>query len=239
VALAATTRFVIDMRLGPRTLETAAAMLAMVAGCCRSRMPLLLIDSHRPYPAAILQVFGRVRHGRRRRRRGRLKHKRLAPPPGLMVGVVEKVRDAAGNLLKVRTKALFGKLKDIRQRIKKLKLGKGINTAHVERHNGTTRGHLARLGRKTRNVSRRRRPLRAALALWRDVYNWVNPHGALSGATPAMAMGLTPEIWTMQRYVNYPVHADDLLHRIWAQEQEDLLRSALTNEKRRKTLPTS
>jgi hypothetical protein len=229
------------MCLGPRTLESAAQMLGTVAGCCRGKMPLLLIDSHRPYPAAILQVFGLVLHRRRRKGagRGRFKHKRLKPPPGLQVGVVEKVRDAAGNLLRVRTRALFGRLKDIRRRIRKLKLGVGVNTAHVERFNGTARGRLARLARRTRDMSRRHTSLRATLGICRDVYNWVHPHSALGGMTPAMATRLTQEIWTMRRYANYPVHADDLSRAIWVQEQEIRVTSALIARKPAKPLPTS
>jgi hypothetical protein len=204
-------------------------------------MPLLLMDSHRPYPAAILQVFGQVLHRRRRKGhgRGRFKHKRLKPPPGLMAGVVEKMRDAAGNLLGVKTHALFGRLKDIRKRIKKLKLGQGINTAHVERFNATARGRLARLARKTRDVSRRGTPLRAALALCRDIYNWVHPHGALDGATPAMAMGLAKGLWTMNRYVTHPVHAAPWQRAIWLEEQEKRVRSPLDPQQRQKALPIS
>ncbi|MDB5289998.1 MAG: hypothetical protein JWL69_1239 [Phycisphaerales bacterium] len=239
MALAVTSRFLLDVRLGPRTLETAALVPATVAGCCGGVMPLLLIDNHRPYPAAILQVFGQVKHRRRRHGHGRIKYKGLKPPPGLRVGVVVKVRDAASNLAAVKTKALFGRLKDIRRLIRKLKLGEGINTAHVERHNATTRGHVGRLARKTRDLSRRRTPLRWSLALWRDVYNWVYPHSALDGRTPAMATGLAQEVWTMRRYVSYPVHADELTHQIWAEEQENLLRSALTPKERRKALPIS
>jgi len=241
VALEATTRFALVMMLGPRTMESAVQMLGQVAGCCRQKMPLLLMDAHRPYPAAILQVFGQVMHRRRRKGqgRGRLKHKGLKPPPGLMAGVVDKVRDAAGNLLGVKTRALFGRLKDIRRRIKKFKLGAGINTAHVERFNGTARGRLARLARKTRDVSRRGTPLREALALCRDIYNWVHPHGALDGATPAMAMGLATEVWTMRRYVMNPVHAAAWQRAIWAEEQEIRIRSALDVQNGLKVLPTS
>ena len=241
MALEVTTRFALVMMLGPRTMESAVQMLGQVAGCCRGKMPLLLMDAHRPYPAAILQVFGQVMHRRRRKGhgRGRLKQKRLKPPPGLMAGVVDKVRDAAGNLLGVKTHALFGRLKDIRRRIKKFKLGAGINTAHVERFNGTARGRLARLARKTRDVSRRGTPLREALALCRDIYNWVHPHGALDGATPAMAMGLATEVWTMQRYVMNPVHAAPWQRAIWAEEQEIRIRSALDVQNGLKVLPTS
>jgi hypothetical protein len=229
------------MALGPRTLESAVSMLGVVAGCCGEQLPLLLMDAHRPYPSAILQVFGEVQHRRRRRRRGqgKFKHKRLKPPRGLLAGVVDKVHDAAGNLLRVKTRALFGRRKDICRKIKKHQLGQGINTAHVERFNGTARGRLARLARRTRALSRRGTPLRAALGLCRDVYNWVAPHRSLEDQTPAMAIGLAQEIWTMQRYVSYPVHVDDLQHAIWIEEQQKRIRPALNHQKPRKPLPTS
>jgi len=238
VAVEVTSRFVLVMQLGPRTLESAVSMLGQVAGCCGPTLPLLLSDNHLPYPAAILQVFGLVKHRRRHWRRGRLKLKGLKAPPGLLAGVVVKVRDASGKLLRVKTKALFGRLKDIRRKIKRLKLGNDINTAHVERFNGTARGRSARLARRTRDVSRRRTPLRSALGLLRDVYNFVNPHAALGGATPAMAIGLAKAPWSVRQYVDYPVHTADWQQMIWTEEQENRTRSALDGPKPRQLVPT-
>ena len=129
VALAAASRFIIDVRLGARTLESAAQLVASVALACRSAvggLPLLLIDDHRPYPAAILQVFGLIRHRRRKRGRGRLKHPDLKPPPGLLVGVVKKTRDERGNLLGVTTKVLFGSRKAIVRRIRRAEVGEKL-----------------------------------------------------------------------------------------------------------------
>jgi hypothetical protein len=145
-ALAVTSRFLIDLRLGPRTLELAAELMASVAMACRQgfSLPLILIDDHLPYPAAILQVFGVIRHRRRKRGRGRLKHPDLKPPPGLM-----------------------------------------------------------------------------------------------AGRTPAMALGLTAAVWTVNQYVEYPVHVSDLERQIWAEERQTLLTSALDARKRKKLLPTS
>ena len=228
------------MRLAPRTLESAVELLASVAGCCTGRpLPLLLIDNHLPYPAAILHVFGLILHRRRRRGHGRFKHPRLKPPPGLLAGVVLKIRDAAGNLLRVRTRALFGRRKDIRRRIRQLGIGQEINTAHIERINGTIRGQVARMGRRTRNGSRRRRTLQWALWLWRDLYNWTRAHASLLGRSPAMALGLAQELWTMPRYVNHPVHVSDLQHGLWTEQRQTLLTSALEARKRKKQLPTS
>src|SRR3954451_15789609 len=106
---------------------------------------------------------------RRRRGRGRRKHPALKPPPGLLVGVVHKVRDTEGNLLRVRTRARFGRLKAIRRRIVGLGLGRRITTSHVERFNGTLRGHRARLARRTQAVSRGEGPLQWGLWLSRDL----------------------------------------------------------------------
>jgi hypothetical protein len=247
-ALALTSRFVIDLRLGPRTLEVAAELVASVAVLCggcgggavpAAELPLLLVDDHLPYPSAILRVFGRVRHGRRKRGRGRPKLKRLKPPPGLMVGVVRKVRDAAGKLLRVRTKALFGGKARVIARIKSLHIGRRINTAHVERLNGTVRGQQARLARRTRSGSRRGPALQWSLWLWRDLYNWVRPHGSLDGRTPAMAFGLAEQIWTVDRYVRHAVHVSDLQRQLWAEERQNWLTSALDAPNQRKLLPTS
>ena len=49
----------------------------------------------------------------------------------MQIGVVKKVRDSRGNLLKVSNKALFGKKKEIEKRIQKLGIGQKINTSHM------------------------------------------------------------------------------------------------------------
>lgn len=219
----------------------AEELVASVALCGPSaaRPPLLLVDDHRSYPAAILRAFGRVLHRRRRHGHGRRKHPALKPPPGLLVGVVHKLRDAKGRVRGVRTVARFGRRKDIRRRIRELGIGQAINTSYVERLNGILRGHQARLARRTQAVSRGAGPLQWALWIFRDLYNWAWAHGSLGGRTPAMAMGLTDRIWTVREYIRYPVHVDDLKREIWAEERREVLTSALEREKPRKTLPTS
>jgi hypothetical protein len=195
----------------------------------------LLIDNHLPYPAAILEVFGLIKHGRRRRGRGRRKRPRLKPPPGLLVGVVDTIRDPSGRVVEVRTHALFGRKRAIQQRIVELGLGRQINTAHLERLNGTLRGQQARLARRTRRVSRREGPLQGSLWLWRDVHNWVRIHGALGDRTPAMAQGLAEHVWTVLEYVRYPVHVGELDRAIWQEERDEVLTSALERYKRRRS----
>ena len=240
MALAAASRYVIELRLGPRTLESARELLASVAAWCRPRQPLLIeADEHRPYPQAILDLFGLTRFRRRRHGRGRRKHPDLKPPPGLLVGVVHKVRDACGNLLRVKPRRLFGRRRDILKTLKRLKVGRRINTGHIERLNGTMRTQQTRLARRTRNVSHASQALQAALWLWRDIYHWVHPHHSLSGRTPAMAMGLAKAAWTVRDYVCYPVHVATWQRALWAEHRENLLTIGLNRRKRLKPLPMS
>lgn len=218
----------------------ATALVATVGMFCAPGMPLtILADDHRPYPQAILRIFGVTRHRRRRHARGRRKHPDLKPPPGLLVGIVSKLRDATGNLIRVRRRKLYGRLKDIRKQLQKLRLGAQINTAHIERINGTMRTQQTRLARRTRNVSRSDTWLGRALSLWRDWYHWIRPHDSLGGQTPAMAMGLTDRPWTVSEYLRHPVHVGDLQRAIWAEDRENLLTNGVNRQKRLKPLPMS
>ncbi|MBM4104649.1 MAG: hypothetical protein FJ263_11515 [Planctomycetes bacterium] len=201
--------------------------------------PLILIDDHLPYPQAILTVFGKIRHRRRKNGRGRFKDPRLKPPANLQVGVVKKLRDDRGHLLKVSSKALFGKKKTIEKRIRELGIGQTINTSHVERLNGTIRGQQARLIRRTRGGSHLERMLQYSIWLWRDLINWTRVHYALLDETPAMAIGLADEVWTVLKYILYPVHVSDLQRADWAEQRNSVLESAVDVYIRNKALPIS
>jgi hypothetical protein len=239
IALEVKSRFVLEMRVGPRNLRMATALVVSVARVCLGRLPLFLIDDHRPYRTALLQVFGRIKHRRRRQRRGRKRQPSLKPPPGLRVGVVQKVRDAKGHLKKVVRKGLFGTARQIEARIRKLGLGSVINTSYLERFNGTVRSRQSRLTRRTRQVSKRRDLLQDALWIFRDIYNWIKVHGSLHGHTPAMALGLSDHVWGVGEYVCYPVHISNLQRDIWTEERQALQESAVDRYLRTKILPTS
>lgn len=241
VALEVKSRYVIDFRVGPRTLETTIALVTSVAVCGVRflKYPLLLVDDHAPYRTAILQVFGQIKHRRRKRRHGRKCHPCLRPPPGLLVGIVKKLRDDSGHLLKVSRKAFSGSVKQIESRIRKLGIGRLINTSHIERLNGTIRVQQARLRRRTRTGSQRTDLLQRSVWLWQDIYNWVRVHGSLQGRTPAMALGLSEHVWSVGEYICHPVHATDLVRKNWLDERNGTSESLLEARKREKMLPTS
>jgi hypothetical protein len=57
--------------------------------------------------------------------------------------------------------------------------------------------------------------------------------------TPAMALGLTQEVWSVLKYVLYPVHVRDLPYRDWAEQRNSVLESAVDSYERHKSLPIS
>jgi hypothetical protein len=153
--------------------------------------------------------------------------------------VVKKLRDKRGNLLKVSSKALFGKKKEIVKRIQDLGIGQKINTSHMERLNGTIRSQQARLVRRTHAGSHLEELLQYSIWLWRDLYNWTRVHYSLLDETPAMALCLADEVWTVLKYTLHPVHVSDLQRRDWAEQRNSVLESAVEVYKRKKALPIS
>jgi hypothetical protein len=79
--------------------------------------------------------------------------------------------------------------------------GTVLNTAFIERFNGTMRERLAPLTRKCRHAAHRLEALETGMYLIGCTYNWCLPHQELSSdrhaghpCTPALAAGLTDHI---------------------------------------------
>jgi IS1 family transposase len=70
-------------------------------------------------------------------------------------------------------------------------------TSHSERMNGSIRNFVKRMGRLTYCFSKRWDNHRAALGLFFAHYNYCRSHRTLKGQTPAMAHGLTTEVWSV------------------------------------------
>jgi IS1 family transposase len=71
-----------------------------------------------------------------------------------------------------------------------------ISTSHVEKQNHTLRMHCRRLTRLTNAHSKKLVSFKAAVALNLCYYNFVKIHGTIR-CTPAMAAGVSPNIWTV------------------------------------------
>lgn len=72
-----------------------------------------------------------------------------------------------------------------------------FNTAYIERLNATFRTWIPALTRRSRMPSRHRLHLEAAMFWTGCVYNFCRVHATLEG-TPAMAAGLTEEVWSVR-----------------------------------------
>jgi len=70
-------------------------------------------------------------------------------------------------------------------------------TSHIERQNGSLRQWCKRLTRLSYAFSKKWGSLKAALALHSAFYNFCRVHRTIK-QTPAMASGLTADVWTLR-----------------------------------------
>ena len=96
--------------------------------------------------------------------------------------------------------------------------GNVLNTAFIERLNGTFRERLASLTRKCRHSASRIQALQTGMYLIGCTYNFCFAHHELSKArhwgracTPAMASGLTDHVWSIFELLRYKVVPEPLV----------------------------
>jgi len=78
-----------------------------------------------------------------------------------------------------------------------------INTAFIERLNGTFRAYLAPLVRRTHGLARTQQTVTCAVFWLGCVYNFCRVHTTLKHTTPAMAAKLTDHVWTVSELLWY------------------------------------
>jgi hypothetical protein len=118
--------------LGPRTQDTAAALIAQVVARVR-QLPVFCTDGWKASTAALLHVCGVVYRPQRRGHVGRKPKPRLVAPTDLFYAQVVKIRDKTGRVMAVSTRVGFG---GPRRFIKPMRLrqwGATIQTALMER----------------------------------------------------------------------------------------------------------
>ncbi len=85
-----------------------------------------------------------------------------------------------------------------------------LNTAFIERLNGTFRSRLASFGRRTRCAARRTETVERALYLVGTLYNFCAFHTSLGAPgglarTPAMAAGITDHRWSVAELLHHRI----------------------------------
>lgn len=234
-ALAMGSWFLLWVDLGPRTQDTAAALIAQ--GIARTQaLPLFLTDGWKAYTAARLQGVGVVYRPRRRGQVGRKPPPRLVAPQNLFYAQGVKVRDKAGHVVEVSRRVVFGGPRRFGPQWRLRQLGETIQTAFMARWYGTLRGLIAPLRRRTRCLSWSRTRHRGKGGLVVSLYNFVMPHKSLRQGrpprTPAMAIGLTDHIGSYREYISLPVHTDPVLTTQMDEQMARLLPPALQDRPR-------
>lgn len=168
-------------------------LFARVAQAARSTAEpvLVAVDGFAAYPNAIV---GALHTKYRTGKRGRPKH---IPWPN--VHIVQVVKKTSGYKLKTISQRLVqGSWQTVYNLIAMSQFNPGsINTAYIERLNATFRQRMPSLVRRTHNLPPSIHRLEHEMFWFGVVYNFSTVHSSLD-ATPAMAAGLTDNIWSVR-----------------------------------------
>ena len=213
MALDAESRLVISVVPGERTAENVVAVVEDFKRRTGGRlMGLITTDGYPAYEEAILNAYGDTVTPPRTGKRGRPKAAYKVPPEGLTYAVVEKTR-AKGRVVAIATRVVFGTLAAVAAALGVSGVSTAINTAFVERQNGTDRHRDARKARKTYRFSKDWRFHEAVTYLTLYSYNFCWPvrtlaveedRGRKQPRSPAMAAGLADHVWTMAEWFSTP-----------------------------------
>jgi transposase-like protein len=190
-----------------RNRSLADRLLQQVRACSQAMCALLVsTDGWNAYPGSIQRAFReKVKHTAGRGRAC------LRVWPDLCIATVIK-RTEKKRVVEVTRKMTLGALEQATRLLYASQGGTVLNTAFIERFNGTMRERLAALTRKCRHAAHRLDGLEHGMYLIGGTYNLCWPHHELSKAThvgtpctPAMASGLTNHIWSMGELLTYKI----------------------------------
>jgi transposase-like protein/IS1 family transposase len=189
-----------------RDLSLIRRLMLRVRRCALTGRLLICTDGLCAYVRATREAFrDHVATGRRGRQPlrvwGRL----------LIVQVVKRYDNR--RVVEVERRVVHGRA-DQAEKARAASSGEGVlNTAYIERLNGTFRERLASLARRTRALARTLPRLEAGMWLVGTVYNFCTPHASLRemaakavrDRTPAMAAGITHRCWSVRELLCYHV----------------------------------
>ncbi len=182
-----------------RDRSLADQFLQQVRVCAQGRSALLVCtDGWAAYPGSIQRAFREK--VKETAGRGRACLQIWAE---LCLATVIK-RTEKKRIVEVTRTMTLGTLEQATKLLQASQGGSVLNTAFIERLNGTMRERLAALTRKCRHAARRLEALHSGMYLIGCTYNFCWPHHELSKGnhlghicTPAMASGLTDHLWSL------------------------------------------
>jgi len=195
MAMMVSTRLWLGGTLSPhRDRELIGRLVAIVAACAMWGPLLFVTDGLTTYIDAVRKAF-------RTRETGTGGRPRLVGWPDLVITQV--VKQYAGRAVTGTIHRLVhGSVRTFLTLLWSTPQCQVLNTAFIERLNGTFRSRLAVLGRRTRCAARRVTTVTRGMYLVGTVYNFCSVHASLRldnghHQTPAMAAGITDHVWTV------------------------------------------
>ncbi len=203
MAMMVSTRLWLGGAVSPRRDRDLIAGLVAIVAACATWGPLLFVsDGLVTYLDAVRKVF-------RTRQTGTGGRPRLVPWPELAIAQV--VKQYAGRAVTGTVHRLVhGSTRLFLTLLWSTPGCQVLNTASIERLNGTFRSRLAVLGRRTRRSARNLATVARGMYLVGTVYNICTTHDSLPKVdgrrqTPAMAAGITDHVWTVSELLHYRV----------------------------------
>lgn len=221
VALKADTRLFLCHVEGDRSLAHARQLFQQLEQCRdpESGHPLVASDGWDAFKRALLEIYGHEEPVPGLALPDQLKT-HIILPDDLGYVQVRKIRKNQ-RVVRIERHIVFGAPLDVLVRLQSSGNG-NIHTSYIERFNGTIRGCLARLVRRTLNFSKQLVMHTASIDIFQAWYNFVKPHQSLrqllnqpsqghrkwQQRTPAMAEGITDHIWTLEELFSFrvPIH---------------------------------
>jgi hypothetical protein len=209
--------------IGKINQDNADQLLQKTKAVNDGSLHVFLSDQRPHYKEAILRSFGHWVQPERRGSRGPFPKPRLEPTPDLLYAQVVKHR-RKGRVVSITQRIVFGTQDMLDAYLDRSPVSQHLNTAFVERHNGTMRHQNRRFTRKTVSFSKEDYWMQRQLRLSLGYYHFCWAHGGLrqkitppiptkgSGSpkkwqqvTPTMAIGVTDHQWTLEELLTFRV----------------------------------
>jgi len=213
VALDAVHRLVLSVVPGKRTAQNVEKLVQDVKHRTEGRLlSLITTDEYPPYKQAILNAYGDEVIPPRTHKPGRPQAPYKVPPQDLRYATVHKTR-YKGRVTKIDYRVVFGDPLGVEQVLARSPVSNKINTAFIERQNGTDRHRNSRKVRKTYRFSKDPDIHDAMTYFSLYSYNFCWPvrtlrkqdmQGNWQSQTPAMVAGLTDHIWPLVEWITTP-----------------------------------
>jgi len=214
VGIDAESRLVVAVVVGKRTGEAASQVVGQFADRTGNVPPALITtDDCNNYAGPLMEKYGELVVPERTGRPGRPRGPYRQWPSGSAYATVNK-EYRKGKVVSVTRTLVHGAPEDLEAALEASPVSTEINTAFIERQNGTDRNYNARKARKSLEFSKVLLMHLAATCWVFFCYNFHHLHrglrqrqadGTYVQFTPAMAAGLAARPWSVARIITTQV----------------------------------